>query len=93
MRKERRIDLTTEHFGTDDTESRLPSDLSVDFGDGHVMDVGREGLDDPIAHANDTHNKEHGGTGKEGIQSLTKEDAMRTLNNIVSTMKKLRGKG
>ncbi len=67
--------------------------MSVDFGDGHVIDAGSEGPHDPVVFANEAHNEEHGGTGKEGIQSLTKEDAMRTLNNIVSTMKKLRGKG
>ena len=67
MRKERRISRATEHFTTGETNARIPNDMSVDFGDGHVVDARNEGVDDPVAFTNDVHNEEHGRAGKREV--------------------------
>ena len=90
MRKERRISRATEHFTTGETNTRLPSDMEVEFDDGHSFAADMDGIDDPVTHANQVHNEEHGRTGREGIRSLSRAAIFKKLDDVSKTIKKLR---
>ncbi len=70
MRKERRISRATEHFTTGETNTRLPSDMEVEFDDGHSFAADMDGIDDPVTHANEVHNEEAARQGIERVVSL-----------------------
>ena len=63
------------HLMTDD-KLTVTEEKAVDFEDGHSLDIGVDGLDDSLTTAMDIHSEGHG--------------AMKTLDNIAKTMRKLR---
>ncbi len=94
VKRMKQISRSSEHYSTGETESRPISDATVEFGDGHVIDAGIDGMDgpdDPVAFANELHDEEHGGTGKESIRSLSKKEAaLSKLNDIQKRLENLK---